>query len=107
MFQCDCRGVGEKWVVEQLRKIANGLLGTVDLIATPEQMEAIAALVFMEMQEAGYAAVGEFHYVHHQPGGDAYADIAELATRIAAAASDDATAREMEFSKNVVRSIDR
>ncbi len=54
---------------------------------TPEQMEAIAALVFMEMQEAGYAAVGEFHYVHHQPGGDAYADISELSNRIFAAAS--------------------
>ena len=53
---------------------------------TPAQMEAIAALVFMEMQEAGYAAVGEFHYVHHQPGGDAYADIAELSNRIFAAA---------------------
>jgi cytosine/adenosine deaminase-related metal-dependent hydrolase len=53
---------------------------------TPEQMEAIAALVFMEMQEAGYAAVGEFHYVHHQPGGRAYADIAELSNRIFAAA---------------------
>ena len=53
---------------------------------TPEQMEAIAALVFMEMQEAGYAAVGEFHYVHHQPGGGAYADIAELSNRIFAAA---------------------
>ncbi len=54
---------------------------------TPEQMEAIAALVFMEMQEAGYAAVGEFHYVHHQPGGGAYADISELSNRIFAAAS--------------------
>jgi formimidoylglutamate deiminase len=53
---------------------------------TPEQMEAIAALVFMEMQEAGYAAVGEFHYVHHQPGGGAYIDIAELSNRIFAAA---------------------
>ena len=53
---------------------------------TPAQMEAIAALVFMEMQEAGYAAVGEFHYVHHQPGGGAYADIAELSNRIFAAA---------------------
>jgi formimidoylglutamate deiminase len=53
---------------------------------TPEQMEAIAALVFMEMQEAGYAAVGEFHYVHHQPGGGVYADIAELSNRIFAAA---------------------
>lgn len=54
---------------------------------TPEQMEAIAALVFMEMQEAGYAAVGEFHYVHHQPGGGAYAHISELSNRIFAAAS--------------------
>ncbi len=53
---------------------------------TPEQMEAIAALVFMEIQEAGYAAVGEFHYVHHQPGGGTYADIAELSNRIFAAA---------------------
>ncbi len=53
---------------------------------TPEQMEAIAALVFMEMQEAGYAAVGEFHYVHHQKGGQRYDDIAELSKRIFAAA---------------------
>ncbi len=54
---------------------------------TPDQFEAIAALVYMEMQEAGYAAVGEFHYVHHQPGGSAYANVAELSTRIFAAAS--------------------
>ena len=53
---------------------------------TPEQIEAIAALVFMEMQEAGYSAVGEFHYVHHQRGGKAYSDISELSQRIFAAA---------------------
>ncbi len=53
---------------------------------TPEQMQAIAALVFMEMQEAGYAAVAEFHYVHHQPGGAPYGDLAELSKRIFAAA---------------------
>ena len=53
---------------------------------TPEQVEAIAAMVFLEMQEAGYAAVGEFHYVHHRPGGAPYDDIAELSTRIFAAA---------------------
>ena len=53
---------------------------------TPEQIEAIAALVFMEMQEAGFAAVGEFHYLHHQPGGAPYANVAELSTRIFAAA---------------------
>lgn len=54
---------------------------------TPDQMEAIAALVFMEMQEAGYAAVGEFHYVHHHPGGAPYTDIAELSNRIFSAAT--------------------
>jgi formimidoylglutamate deiminase len=53
---------------------------------TPDQMQAIAALVFMEMQEAGYAAVGEFHYVHHQTCGAPYDDIAELSNQIYAAA---------------------
>lgn len=54
---------------------------------TPEQVEAIAALTFMEMQEAGFAAVGEFHYIHHGPDGTPYADIAELSARIFAAAA--------------------
>ena len=54
---------------------------------TPEAVEAIAGQVFMEMQEAGYAAVGEFHYVHHQRGGLHYGDVAELSARIFAAAS--------------------
>lgn len=53
---------------------------------TPEQAEAIAAQAFVEMQEAGFAAVGEFHYVHHQKGGTPYDDIAELSQRIMAAA---------------------
>ena len=54
---------------------------------TPGHIEAIAAQVFVEMQEAGYAAVGEFHYLHHQPGGAPYADISELSSRIFAAAA--------------------
>jgi formiminoglutamate deiminase len=54
---------------------------------TPDQFEAIAALVFMEMQEAGYASVGEFHYVHHQPDGHPYAQLSELSDRIYAAAN--------------------
>jgi len=54
---------------------------------TPEQYEAIAALVFMEMQEAGYASVGEFHYVHHQPGGAHFDSLSELSERVFAAAS--------------------
>ncbi|MDE4134580.1 formimidoylglutamate deiminase [Phaeobacter sp. QD34_3] len=55
---------------------------------TPEQMQAIATLTFMEMLEAGYTAVGEFHYVHHQPGGAPYASRAELSQRIFAAAAE-------------------
>jgi formimidoylglutamate deiminase len=57
-------------------------------VLTPDEIEAIAALVYVEMQEAGYAAVGEFHYVHHQPGGAAYDNIAELSERIFAAAGE-------------------
>lgn len=39
-FQCDCRGVGTDWKVEELRRIASVLLGTVDIIAEPSDMEA-------------------------------------------------------------------
>lgn len=53
---------------------------------TPEDIESIAALVQMEMLEAGYATNVEFHYLHHQPGGAAYDDPAEMAARIVAAA---------------------
>ena len=55
---------------------------------TPDQIEAIAAQVFVEMQEAGYASVGEFHYVHHQKGGASYDSLAELSLRIMSAAQE-------------------
>jgi len=35
-FQCDCRGVGTDWEVDELRRIATALLGTVDIVAQPE-----------------------------------------------------------------------
>lgn len=54
---------------------------------TPDEVEAIAGLVFMEMLEAGYASVGEFHYLHHQPGGAPYAALDEMSERIIAAAA--------------------
>ncbi len=54
---------------------------------TPDDVQAITAFVQMEMQEAGFAAVGEFHYLHHAPGGRAYADPAEMSARICAAAA--------------------
>jgi len=52
----------------------------------PDAVEAIAAYVQMEMLEAGFAAVVEFHYLHHAPDGIPYADVGELSGRIAAAA---------------------
>ena len=52
----------------------------------PEHVEAIAALVFMEMLESGYASVGEFHYLHHQHGGQPYENVAETSSRILSAA---------------------
>ncbi len=54
---------------------------------TPEHIESIAAFVQMEMLEAGYATNVEFHYLHHQPGGTAYANLAELSERICCAAA--------------------
>ncbi len=54
---------------------------------TPDDLEAIAALVQMEMLEAGYAAIGEFHYIHHQVGGGHYESISELSARSIAAAA--------------------
>lgn len=55
---------------------------------TPEEISAIAAMAFMEMQCAGYAAVGEFHYLHHGPGGQTYDDPALLSGQIMQAAAE-------------------
>ena len=58
------------------------------LSLTPGQMEAIAAQLYVEMLEAGFGRVGEFHYLHHDGDGRPYANIAEMAERIAAAAGE-------------------
>ena len=54
---------------------------------TPESLEAIATWLYVEMLEAGYTAVCEFHYVHHDQGGTPYADDATLAHTLLRAAS--------------------
>jgi formimidoylglutamate deiminase len=54
---------------------------------TPDHVEAITAFVQMEMLEAGYATNAEFHYLHHQPGGAPYDNLAEMSERVAAAAA--------------------
>jgi formiminoglutamate deiminase len=57
------------------------------LTMSPEQVEAVAAQLYVEMLEAGFTRVGEFHYLHHDRDGFPYANIAEMAERIAAAAA--------------------
>lgn len=39
VFQCDARGVGEKWVVEELRLVTSALLGELDIVAEPDEMD--------------------------------------------------------------------
>jgi formiminoglutamate deiminase len=58
----------------------------VALSVPPDDVEAIAAQLYAEMLEAGFTRVGEFHYLHHDADGKPYADIAEMAKRILAAA---------------------
>jgi formimidoylglutamate deiminase len=52
----------------------------------PDDLEAIAAFAYMEMLEAGFTRVAEFHYLHHQPDGRPYDNVAEMSERIVAAA---------------------
>ena len=56
------------------------------LAMTPDDVAAVATLLYVEMLEQGFTRVGEFHYLHHDRDGSPYADIAEMATRIAQAA---------------------
>ncbi|MEK7417827.1 MAG: formimidoylglutamate deiminase, partial [Pseudomonadota bacterium] len=53
---------------------------------TPESLEAIATWLYVEMLEAGYTSVCEFHYVHHDRDGRPYADDATLSLALLRAA---------------------
>jgi formimidoylglutamate deiminase len=53
---------------------------------TPDDIEAVAAWAYVEMLEAGFTSVGEFHYLHNAPDGTRYGDPAETGGRIVAAA---------------------
>jgi len=53
---------------------------------TPEQLEAVALGLYVEMLEAGYTSVCEFHYVHNDTDGRPYAEDAALALALMRAA---------------------
>ena len=89
-FQRDLRGVAERpspraqapddfwsWRTEMFR-----LAAALD----PDSMRDVASRLYTEMASAGYGAVGEFHYVHHGPGGVPYAEPNEMAHAVAEAA---------------------
>ncbi|MCA9488664.1 MAG: formimidoylglutamate deiminase [Myxococcales bacterium] len=63
---------------DRMYATANGL--------DPDGVQAVSALTFLEMAEAGVTTVGEFHYLHHAPDGTRYEDPDELARRVLAAA---------------------
>jgi len=52
----------------------------------PDDVEAIARHLYIEMLRHGYTAVAEFHYLHHDRDGKRYDDRAEMANRVIAAA---------------------
>ena len=75
------RGGGDFWTWRaQMYSVAGRL--------TPASYRALARATFAEMVLAGYTVVGEFHYVHHQPGGAAYDDPNAMGTAIIDAAQE-------------------
>ena len=55
---------------------------------TPDSYLALARAVYAEMALAGVTCVGEFHYLHHGPGGTRYADPNEMGRALLAAAAE-------------------
>jgi formimidoylglutamate deiminase len=55
---------------------------------TPDDLEVVATQAYLEMLEAGFTRVGEFHYLHHDVGGVPFTNLAETAERIVAAADE-------------------
>lgn len=60
----------------------------VSLRITPAQMRAVAAQLYAELLQGGYTHVCEFHYLHRNEAGGHYADPAEMALALVAAAQD-------------------
>ncbi|PNU06699.1 formimidoylglutamate deiminase [Novosphingobium guangzhouense] len=55
---------------------------------SPDDVRAIAAMAYVEMLEGGFTRVGEFHYLHHDREGHAFADPAQMSAAVLAAAGD-------------------
>lgn len=60
----------------------------VALTITPDQLRAVATQLYTDMRQGGYSHVCEFHYLHHQPSGQPYADPLEMSLALVQAAQD-------------------
>ncbi len=75
------RGAGTFWTWrEQMYAVAQRL--------DPDSYYALARATYAEMVAAGITTVGEFHYLHHQPGGVPYDDPNAMGHALIAAAAD-------------------
>jgi formimidoylglutamate deiminase len=52
----------------------------------PDQVEAVATMLYAEMLRKGYTHVAEFHYLHHDKDGKPYTHLAEMGERLVSAA---------------------
>lgn len=77
-FQRQLRAVAERPAPESFRSddFWSWRESMYQLVETlePDELREIAGRTYAEMARAGYGAVGEFHYLHHRPGGAAYED---------------------------------
>ena len=85
-FQRDLRGIGER-SEDDFWGWRGAMYALADAL-DPDSMYDVALRAYTEMRAAGYGAVGEFHYVHHQPDGTPYADPNAMALAVSAAAQD-------------------
>ncbi len=91
-FQRDLRGIAERPAPEahraddfwSWRTGMFALAGALD----PDSMRDVASRAYAEMVAAGYGVVGEFHYVHHRPGGTPYDEPNAMAHAVAEAAEE-------------------
>ncbi|WP_395106684.1 formimidoylglutamate deiminase [Actinomadura sp. SCN-SB] len=75
------RGPGTFWTWrDQMYRVADRI--------GPDAYRALATAVYAEMALAGISCVGEFHYLHHRPGGDPYDDPNAMGEVLIAAAAD-------------------
>lgn len=56
-FQCDCRGLGSRWQIDEVRRISSALMGTVDLIPSPAEMAAEFSSLVRRSMARGVAGV--------------------------------------------------